>query len=57
MQAETFIEVNALVHVIVAALAAALVAVSYTEGHTIVAGRNDPLVLRDDSTVASLHAI
>ena len=37
MQAETLIEIDALMHIIIAALAATFITIQEAEGHTIVA--------------------
>lgn len=57
MQAETLIQVDSLMHVIIAPLAAALITVDKSKWRAIVASGNDALIFGNDGSVAPLHAV
>jgi len=57
MQAEALVQINALMNVVITALAATFIAVGDAEWHAIVASRDHSLILRDDSSIATLHAV
>ena len=57
VQANTVLQVDALADVVVAALAATFVAVGQIERGAIVARRDHSVVLCNDSSVSSLHAV
>lgn len=57
MQAEALVQVDALMDVIIAALAATFVAIDQAKGCSVVPCRDNSLVLCDDGTIAPLHAV
>ena len=57
MQAQTLVQVNALVHVLVTALTAPLIAVKQPKRCPVVPSGHDALVFGDDGSVASLHTV
>ena len=57
MQAETLVQVDSLMNIVIAPLAATLIAIGKSKGNSIVAGRYHSLVFCDDRTNATLHAV
>lgn len=57
MHAETLIQVNTLMDILVASLASSLVAVHKPKRRPIVPCRHNTLVFSDDGTIAALHAV
>jgi hypothetical protein len=57
MQTEALVQINALMHIVIAALAATFIAIDQTKGCAIVTSGDNSLVLCDDCAIASLHAV
>jgi hypothetical protein len=57
VQAHTFVQVNALTHIVVAALATAFVTVGKSKGCAIVPRGNYSVVFGDNRAIALLHAV
>ena len=57
VETQAFIQVDTLLHIVIASLASALVTVGQAERSPIVTCRYDPVVHGDDGPIAFLHAV